>query len=110
MDRNWAKQGVKPGSALQAVVRMCLVLQRILVRPARLELATSCFGGKRSIQLSYGRVRPIVSATSAPEQSRDFLVGTTQKLLHSRNIRICFQAARKEHEYAAFKATLVMDI
>jgi hypothetical protein len=56
MDRNWAKQGVKPGSALQGVVRMCFVLQRILVRPARFELATSCSGGKRSIQLSYGRV------------------------------------------------------
>jgi hypothetical protein len=53
MDRNWAKQGVKPGSALQGIVRMCLVLQRILVRPARLELATSCFGGKQLARVFY---------------------------------------------------------
>ena len=28
----------------------------MLVRPARFERATSCSGGKRSIQLSYGRI------------------------------------------------------
>ena len=29
----------------------------LIVRPARLERATFCFVGKRSIQLSYGRIR-----------------------------------------------------
>ena len=47
MDRNWAEQGVKPEASLQAIAGMCLVLQGILVRPARFELATSCSGGKQ---------------------------------------------------------------
>ena len=47
MDRNWAEQGVKPGSELRAVARMYLVLQGKVVRPARFELATSCSGGKQ---------------------------------------------------------------
>ncbi len=29
-----------------------------MVRPGRLELPTYCFGGNRSIHLSYGRVLP----------------------------------------------------
>ena len=33
-----------------------------MARLARLELATSCFGGTRSIQLSYSRVFPLYHA------------------------------------------------
>jgi hypothetical protein len=35
----------------------------IRVRPARLERATSCFVGKRSIQLSYGRKCKLICAS-----------------------------------------------
>ena len=34
------------------------------MRPARFELATFRFGGERSIQLSYGRIRIDLCATS----------------------------------------------
>ena len=44
--------------------------KRVLVRPARFERATSCSGGKHSIQLSYGRIYPfIVAATRSSVNS-----------------------------------------
>ena len=35
----------------------CKSFVRVLVRPERFELPACCFGGNRSIQLSYGRTR-----------------------------------------------------
>jgi hypothetical protein len=39
-----------------------------VARPARLELATLCLEGRRSIQLSYGRVASSDSKTGAASQ------------------------------------------
>ncbi len=42
--------------AIFASVRQSMYVAETLVRPARFERATSCSGGKHSIQLSYGRI------------------------------------------------------
>ena len=46
---------------------------RSLARPARFELTTSAFGGQRSIQLSYGRGKDVISRSRRLRQRRRLL-------------------------------------
>ena len=44
--------------------------KEVMVRPGRFERPTFCSGGKRSIQLSYGRTRFISIVEQSPPRSR----------------------------------------
>ena len=61
-----AEQGVNRKSGVTTHVCMSLVPKGELVRPRGFEPLTSCSGGKRSIQLSYGR-KPFYFKTTGPE-------------------------------------------
>ena len=65
MDATWTKRTIngqktgrargQTGNGIRSRRHICLVLKGELVRPRGFEPLTSCSGGKRSIQLSYGR-------------------------------------------------------
>src|SRR5690349_8550610 len=60
-DDKWTEKGRARGqteTGVRSGFCMSLVLQGKLVRPRGFEPLTSCSGGKRSIQLSYGRTQP----------------------------------------------------
>ncbi len=59
-DDKWTGIGLSkystPNWPVAASLHVFEFLKENVVRPTRFELVTSCSGGKRSIQLSYGRV------------------------------------------------------